>query len=150
MMKITLSKKIEGYELDAEYDFVNHGDKFLKVDGTAGTWDNGIGVVRLILTPERKVLDWSKIDGNVRVKDDQDEIWSAALRSTKLHSIMYVLSNERQPHILGDKCPVDPKACYVHVMNKDDDDSEGIAGKLDWGEVSWFRVLRLVEGYEYE
>ena len=100
---------------------------------------------------ERKVLDWSKVDGNVKVKDSQADVWSAPLESPIFTSHSYVLSGERQPHILGDKCPVDPEACYVYVMHKNGISYEGPAYKLlDWSEVMWFQVLRLVEGYEYE
>jgi len=98
---------------------------------------------------ERKVLDWSKVDGNVLVhpRNVHGHLMKTLDRCVAPDSIW----TGWQPHILGDKCPVDPEACYVYVMHKNGISYEGPAYKLlDWSEVMWFQVLRLVEGYEYE
>ena len=150
MKKITLPEKIDGYEIDADYKHIENDDIVLALNYTTFTAiPSHAGQLGLVLTPERKVMSWYNTDGNILVHPKGcNNHYMKTLDLCPSPSSIWI---GRQPHILGDKCPVDPKACYVLVMHKNGVSYEGPAHKLlDWSEVMWFQVLRLVEGYEYE
>jgi len=146
-MNIPLPKKIDGYKLDAEYRIPRAGDECLDADGLVFIATAYYGHrLLLVLTPERKVLDWSKVDKWVLCYSDEFQ----GLYPKGMCVSPSKIFNNWQAHTLGDKCPVDSDACVVDVKNWDGCEYSAVASDINWSAVAQFRVTELSDGYEYE
>jgi len=131
-MKLMLKEKIPGYEQEVEFCEVYGGDECLNSKGgvavSCGTF------IGLKLTPEKRIIDWNKVSGEVLV------------HSRYMHGL-YQLENcdmprkiykEPQVHTGLEVCPVDPRACWV-VTN---DGQEGYGEDINWSRVYNYRVVK--------
>lgn len=148
-MKVTLHNPVEGYELYAEYTKLWIGDT--GIDANGDTYLASSGHMGLKLTPERKVVDWGKVDKDVLVhpKCNADDCWVMRMEIANRPVGIY---DGWQAHITGGECPVDADAFMVEIRR-------GAAGpgsfpftarEVNWYLVSQYRVTGLADGYEYK
>ena len=158
MKKFKMLEPIDGYEDVVEYRFGKYKEEFLNASGEAQTW----GFIPdsphpcLILTPKIKYLDWTKCDGGVEVthKHSRDCV-TLPLEDINFSARHYIISDKWQAHMLEDKCPVDPDACWVEVRKMDTEEYVSyphftdVAGRIWWDDVTAYRVIKLIPPYKY-
>ena len=148
-MKLLLGDKIEGYEGVVEYRYLKPGDSFL-ICGVVYYWSGGGGSGSMyhVLTPERKYVDWGKVDKDVLVH-------SKSVNNYYIETIDMCASIDRiwsgwQAHTLGDKCPVDPDVFKVGVRYKAGGNIyTSTARTVNWTLVTQYKAY-LADGYEYK
>lgn len=101
---------------------------------------------RLILRRTTKKYDWSKTLDDVLVRGTGMQFFQLCAAKHKQFDIPVIW----QPNIHG-KCPVDPEASIVLVMDLDGDTYEDIAGAIDWSVENAYcwQFVRLADGVEW-
>lgn len=152
-MKLKLLEKIDGYEEVAEYRYVRSGEIYINGDVPFewGAIESSCSML-LVLTPERKVVDWGKCDDKLLlVRDCGLAIARLSSFDSGMINSLWTVDKEWQAHTLGDKCPVDPDAFRVGVRYKPGGNIyTSTARTVDWSSVTQYKVTGLADGYEYK
>ena len=150
---------IDGYEDVVEYRFVQYQEEWIAENGEVCQWpfsESETEIRHHVLTPKIKYLDWTKCDGGVEVthKHSRDCV-TLPLEDINFSARHYIISDKWQAHMLDDKCPVDPDACWVEVRKMDTDEYVSyphftdVAGRIWWDDVTAYRVIKLIPPYKY-
>ena len=143
-MKLKLQEKIDGYELYAEYTKLWIGDT--GIDANRNTYLAASGHMGITLTPERKFVDWGKVDWSVLVEPRDD----GYMRELKNMHRPRCITDIWQAHTIGDKCPVDPEAFKVGVRYVAGGNVYTSTAKgVNWAAVTQYKAY-LADGYEYK
>ena len=142
-MKLKLLEKIDGYELEAEYTKLWIGDT--GIDANGDPYLAPAGHMGIKLTPERKFVDWNKVDKDVLVHKSGGPLYRRGS-----YPYPHKIWEGFQAHMLNDQCPVDPDAFMVQVWYKDNSVGVLVASSVSWDRVTRYRVTGLADGYEYK
>jgi len=148
-IKVKLLDPIDGYEAEAKFGIAKEGEYVYDgrnvIRSKLGRYDS-----RLILTPTKKIHDWSRTSKNVLVYADGGRLEFREIADKFCFNVRY--TRIWQAHTGKDICPVDKRCVLVDIEYWDSccSGSSIPAGSVRWDDVAQYRVVGLAEGWEYE
>lgn len=160
--RILIDPPIDGYKTEAVYKIPSQGDYYLssdhKVNVLRSREDDLLhpNELKIILTPDFKLLDWDKVSGNALIKP-QNGTGDEFAKALNEHALKFLinpnnkeLSDIWQAYTGSGECPVDPDACIVDVKYWNNLELFSVpANEQGWIKVAQWRFVRLAKGYKY-